>query len=86
LLERIQQSTSLQVQGHTATAEGSVHQRQVSHKFVVLFSIGSTTERPGVQFGSQCLLDPTKDLLATARYVNSSLYGLATIFDVQCEQ
>jgi len=55
------------------------------YKHVVIVSIGSVKERPGVYLGSRCLWNDKTDSFATVRFENSSLYALAMIYGLYYE-
>jgi len=55
------------------------------YKHVVVVSIGSIKERPGVYLGSRCLWNDKTDSFATVRFQNTSLYAIAMIYGLYYE-
>ncbi|XP_002130187.2 dynein light chain Tctex-type 5-like isoform X1 [Ciona intestinalis] len=55
------------------------------YKHVVVVSIGSLKERPGVYLGSRCLWNDKTDSFATVRYQNTSLYAIAMVYGLYYE-
>ncbi|CAK8681802.1 dynein light chain Tctex-type 5-like [Clavelina lepadiformis] len=55
------------------------------YKHVVLVSIGSLKENPGVYLGSRCLWNDKTDSFATVQYQNTTLYALAMIYGLYYE-
>jgi len=55
------------------------------YKHVVVVSIGSLKERPGVYLGSRCLWNDKTDSFCTARYQNKSLYAIAMVYGLYYE-
>ena len=55
------------------------------YKHVVVVSIGSLRERPGVYLGSRCLWNDNTDSFCTVRYQNKSLYAIAMIYGLYFE-
>lgn len=56
-----------------------------SYKHVVMVSIGSLRDRPGVYLGSRCLWNDKTDSFCTVRYQNKSLYAIAMIYGLYFE-
>ncbi|XP_013408480.1 tctex1 domain-containing protein 1-B [Lingula anatina] len=55
------------------------------YKFVVVVSIGSLKERPGMQFGSRCLWNKGTDSFANVKFANGSLFAVAMIYGLYYE-
>lgn len=55
------------------------------YKHVVVVTIGSLKERPGVYLGSRCLWNDKTDSFCTARYQNKSLYAIAMVYGLYYE-
>lgn len=49
-------------------------------KLVVVVSIGSVKEKPGMQFGSRCLWNKETDNFVSVKYTNSSLFAVVLIY------
>ena len=50
------------------------------YKLVALVSIGSVSERPGMQFGSRCLWNENTDSFASVKFTNGSLFAVAMVY------
>jgi len=55
------------------------------YKHVVVISIGSLRERPGVYLGSRCLWNDKTDSFCTVRFQNKTLYAIAMIYGLYFE-
>lgn len=55
------------------------------YKFVVVVSIGSLKEKPGMNFGSRCLWNHKTDNFANVKFTNGSLFAIALIYGMYYE-
>ena len=55
------------------------------YKMVALVSIGSVSERPGMQFGSRCLWNEQTDSFASVKFTNGSLFAVAMVYGLYFE-
>ena len=52
------------------------------YKMVAVVSIGSMSERPGLQFGSRCLWNQSTDSFTSVKFTNGSLFAVAMIYSL----
>lgn len=55
------------------------------YKYVVMVSIGSVTEQPGVQFSSRSLWNATTDDFVSIDYVDETKYAVVVVYAVYFE-
>ena len=66
------------IANHISEAIGKKPYKHFKH--VVVVSIGSVKERPGIYLGSKCLWNDKTDSSTIARFQNSSLFAIALIY------
>ena len=65
---------------------GVIHKKPHKHfKHVVLVTIGSVKEKPGIYLCSKCLWNDKTDSSTTVRFHNTSLYAIVMIYGLYHE-
>lgn len=50
------------------------------YKLVAVVTIGSITDRPGMQFGTRCLWNQDTDSFASVKFTNGSIFAIAMVY------